>query len=59
MNKLKLLNGKENEESFHLKNNSKYLSEYFIYEDINNLIKNKNEKEKIDLVFILFSSYFL
>ena len=59
MNKLKFLNGKENEESFNLKNNSKNLSEYFIYEDINNSIKNKNEKEKIDLVFILFSSYFL
>ena len=46
-----MINGKEKEENFDLKNNFKYSSEYFIYEDIINLIKNKNEKEKINLFY--------
>ncbi len=49
------INGKENNESFDLGNNKIYTGEFFIYNDIKNLINEANKKENIDI--FLFSNF--
>lgn len=50
--KIAYINGKENEDSFNLNVDKKYSSDYFIYNDINNLIKDEKKTEKIDLLLL-------